>query len=155
MGPTIDRRLYIKSLQAIFNKNQQLRSIINQTKQLTLAKKILDQALPTSLGKYVSAYQYENARLTIGVPNSTALSQIRFYIPELLHTFRDNEYFQGLKSIRPKIIAGQLSKKRHQGEGKSLSGENASMLLSTASSMEDGPLKQALTKLVKNSSQNV
>lgn len=152
MVPPIDRRLYIKSLQAIFKKNQQLRSIINQTKALSHAKALLDKGLPASLAKEAHIYHYEHARLTISVPNSTVLSQLRFYVPELLTLFHDKEEFKSLKKILLKVVPKQTAPKASVASTNRLSTDNRSMLQCTASELEEGPLKRALTKLVSHSS---
>ncbi len=151
----IDRRLYIKSLKAVFSNNRQISTIIQRTKQLSLAKEILDSALPASLATQTSAFAYQNYRLTLTVASSTWLAKLRFYIPELLSTFQSHEEFATLKKILLKVApTSQPSTYKQRKEVKPISKRNAQMLEESAASMEEGALKKALLKLARNSANN-
>lgn len=146
----IDRRLYLKSLQTVFDKNQQFRDITRQTKQLTMAKEVIDRSLPAPLSRHALSHSYKDSRLIISLPNSTLLSQMRFYIPELLNIFRATEEFSTLKKIHLKVVATTAKSQVQKRTLSPLSKRNALMLTETADTMEEGPLKRALMKLAKN-----
>jgi len=151
--PPIDRRLYIKSLNTIFKKNRQFRDIIQDVKTLSSAKSIVEHNLPKNLAQYVTPFAYTNGRLTLSVPNSVILSQVRFYIPELLQLFKNDERFRGLKKIHLKINLTATVSKPSASQNPPISEENRGMLLDTAAAMEDGPLKRALRKLASQHQQ--
>lgn len=136
-------------LHKIFDNNTRLAALIQRSRQLSQLNHILRNILPSSFGEHCQLANLSDTKVIVVCDQSSYASMLRFQSAQICKVLSEHTgmNLQQLElKVRPITQVGATS--RHtQLE---LSESSAKCLEQAASSMEEGPLKTALSQLAKH-----
>jgi len=146
-------KLKFKKLSKLLKNNKLVpESVRKNMSELANIEIFLQKNLPDGIKNHCFPLNISNMELTLMVESPAIHSKLRFILPMIEETFRQNYPLQ-INSIKIKVYP----KKKHQDDSSKkparrpvLSDDTRSHLQSMANEMEESDLKDALNRLSKN-----
>ena len=128
------------------NASDGLRSLAQEARQIAELDRVLAQAAPEGLTQACRVKQLRDGTLTLWADNAAVAAKLKQLTARLLAAYR--KLRSEVTSIRIEVqVGGQPAAVQKDVKKSPLSIETIGKFDELANSMEDGPLKQALTKL--------
>ena len=145
----MDNKINIKPLQKLLFGNNRLGELAKKSRSLSRQNELTIHSLPPAIRPYCELQSYEKGSLIIGTPTSAAATQLRFMSGAIVEKLKQHREFQGLQSIKIKVIPTTQRVTRPMQRALSISERNKALLLETASHINSPDIAQSLRKLVQ------
>ncbi|MCG8324465.1 MAG: DciA family protein [Thiotrichales bacterium] len=148
-----NRRKQPVPLKSLLNKTTASRpSLFRQLESLLQLQRQLQQHIDPGLVSHCSVANYRNGILTLHTRTAHWATKLRYSVPGILNSIRNNPLPVNVKSIRiivsPETTAGSVTRKRRPR----LSKHTAKVIEQIADSISDADLSASIRRLCRNSS---
>jgi hypothetical protein len=132
------------------HEGRMLHSLLAKVEELKKWNLLFSQELDPDLASHCEVIKIEKDCLIVFVDNSHWVTQLRFYIPELLKRLHKLEPFQQLKAICAKVKPKYSSEKKSPSRKmKPLSQQTANAVLEIVKEIKDERIKDIFSKIAK------
>lgn len=128
--------------------NQEVKSLTENSRQLSELNHILQNCLPEKLAQYCQIRNYRNGSLTLETSTGSAATQLRFMQPQIHSKLKKSSKFRALQSINIKIASPQKTlDRRYKRQLPAVSSQNQNLIRQTADELSDEGLAASMRNL--------
>ncbi|MEX2524691.1 MAG: DUF721 domain-containing protein [Gammaproteobacteria bacterium] len=132
-------------------KSSDIHSLYRHAQKLINVQKTLNDTLPSPLNEHVTVANLVNDTLTIYTDSAAWAARLRFTIPDMLKSLRQNDKYTSVKTIRIKVQPHEKKPQPSRSFQKlSISTDTAILLKHVADTIDDPELRESLLKLSRN-----
>lgn len=124
--------------------------LYSHTRELSALEKKLCSYLPASLRDHVRVANYDEKSLSLCTDNAAWATRLRFKIPDILNIARNKCMLDSIQTVRISVAPTEKETSNRR-QAPRLTSETAQLLRSTAESLSDPDLRQALLQLSQHS----
>ncbi len=151
------KKLFTTFVENLTDKENKLSKLVNRAVRIEHIDNKIQKLLDNKLADNCTVINYRHGILVIAAASSAWAAKLRMHCPKLLNTLRDEHKWKRLAAIKIQVSKNFSNLKATKGEDlteRKISSSSAKQIISTADSIIDPQLSQALARLAKHGQEN-